>query len=93
MELEWMAWTTPTAVFFASIAGLILTMFVWELLSPGGAPRNNRLGLNTTRGDRLFISLLLSAFLAMGWLAWVPLPLWGVLVLCLLVAILIFLFF
>lgn len=93
MEFTWMAWTAPTALFFATIGGLILTMFIWESLSPGGGPRTNKLGLRTTRGDRLFITLLLSAFLAMGWLAWVPLPLWSVLVACIILAILIFLFF
>ena len=33
-------------------------MGVWEWRSPGGAPRRGILGLITTRGDRLFISLL-----------------------------------
>lgn len=88
-----MAWTMPTAIFFSVIATMILAMLIWEWLSPGGAPRTNILGLYTTRGDRLFITLLVSAFLAMAWLAWIPLPLWGVLILCLFIAILIFLFF
>lgn len=88
-----MAWTTPTAVFFGVIGSLILGMLLWEWRRPGGSPRINALGMHTTRGDRLFISLLVSAFLALAWLAWVPLPLWSVIVLCLIVAILIFLFF
>jgi len=93
MSFEWMAWTTPTAIFFATIGLLILSMLVWEMLSPGGGPRLGILGLNTTRGDRLFLSLLLSAFIAMAWLAWVPLPLWWVLGVCVVVAILVFAFF
>lgn len=93
MNFSWMAWTTPTALFFLAIGGLIAGMLVWELLAPGGGPRRGVLGVNTTRGDRLFMSLLVSAFLAMAWLALVPLPLWGVLPVCAAVAILVFLFF
>ena len=93
MNFEWMAWTTPTALFFGTIAVLILAMLVWEIISPGGAPRHGLLGLDTTRGDRLFLSLLISAFLALAWLAWIPLPLWWVLGVCAVMAVLVFLFF
>jgi predicted small integral membrane protein len=93
MDLSWMAWTQFTAIFFLTIAGLIALMIAWEALSPGGSPRVGALGLTTTRGDRLFLSLLLSAFLALAWLALVPLPLWWVLPLCLLISVLIFCFF
>lgn len=93
MDFAWMAWTTPTALFFGTIACLILLMFIWELFSPGGSPRKGALGLDTTRGDRLFMSLLFNAFVAMAWLAWVPLALWWVLPVSILVAVLIFIFF
>lgn len=68
MGLSWMAWTAPTAAFFAFIAACFVVMSVWEYLSPGGGPRHGILGLETTRGDRLFISLLGSAFIFLGWL-------------------------
>ncbi len=59
--MNWMAWTTPTAAFFAVI-GLTLTMMsIWELKRPGAA-RKGFLPLVTTRGDRLFIGLLGSAY-------------------------------
>lgn len=90
MDFAWMAWTTPTAVFFGTIAGLILAMFIWEMLVPGGSPRRGILGLTTTRGDRLFISLLASAALSLAWLAFVPLPLWWALAACVVLAGLIF---
>ena len=90
MDLAWMAWTTPTAVFFCTIAGLIFAMFIWELLSPGGSPRRGALGLTTTRGDRLFISLLASGALCLAWLALVPLSLWWALAACVAMAGLIF---
>lgn len=67
-DLGWMAWTWPTAAFFAFIALCLLAMTVLELRVPGGAPRRGVLGLDTTRGDRLFISLLGSAFIHLAWL-------------------------
>jgi len=67
-DLTWMAWTWQTAVFFIAIAGLLASMTVWEMVSPGGAPRHGVLGIETTRGDRLFISLLGSAFIHLAWL-------------------------
>jgi predicted small integral membrane protein len=63
MGLSWMAWTWPTAAFFVFIALAIASMGVWEYYQPGGNPRRGVFGLDTTRGDRLFISLLGSAFI------------------------------
>ena len=79
MGLSWMAWTWPTAAFFGFIALCLLTMTLWELRSPGGAPRRGILGLDTTRGDRLFITLLGSAYIFLAWLALFGAPLWGAL--------------
>ena len=77
MGLSWMAWTWPTAAFFIFIAVCLTGMAVWERISPGGAPRRGILGLDTTRGDRLFISLLGSAFIFLAWLALFGTPMWG----------------
>ena len=63
MDLTWMAWTWPTAALFVFVFAAIAAMGVLEWRSPGGAPRHGILGLDTTRGDRLFITLLGSAFL------------------------------
>ncbi len=68
MGLSWMAWTWPTAAFFVFILLALVAMAVWEWRSPGGGPRRGILGLDTTRGDRLFISLLGSAFIFLAWL-------------------------
>jgi len=75
-SLKWMAWTWPSAAFFIFIAMCLITMFVWELLRPGGNPRVGVLGLDTTRGDRLFISLLGSAYIHVAWLGLTDWPLW-----------------
>ena len=62
MGLSWMAWTWQTAVFFGIIAALLVLMTVLEIRRPGGNARDGILGLRTTRGDRLFISLLAAAY-------------------------------
>jgi predicted small integral membrane protein len=86
----WMAWTFPTAVFFLVILALITMMAVWEYLVPGGSPRVGILRFETTRGDRLFISLLGSAFICLAWLGLVGASLWWALGLCVLYAIFVF---
>ena len=75
--LTWMAWTWPTASFFLFIFGAIAVMGVWEYYAPGGAPRRGVFGLDTTRGDRLFITLLGSCFIFLAWLGVFGVPLWG----------------
>ncbi len=62
MSLEWMAWTWPTAGFFLFIAGCLVTMTVLAIRYPE-TPRRGILGFPTTRGDRLFVSLIGSAFI------------------------------
>jgi predicted small integral membrane protein len=74
--MEWMNWTTPTAAFFGAIALLLTGMTTWEVRSPS-IPRRGFLPISTTRGDRLFIGLLGSAYLHLlvigvtGWSIWV----------------------
>jgi predicted small integral membrane protein len=58
---EWMAWTTPVAVFFLCIAFMLFGMTVWEIRSPTSV-RRGFLPMETTRGDRLFIGLLAAAY-------------------------------
>ncbi|MDO8700046.1 MAG: DUF2160 domain-containing protein [Rhodoferax sp.] len=58
---DWMAWTTPVAVFFSCIVLMLLGMTVWEMKSPTTL-RRGFLPMETTRGDRLFIGLLAAAY-------------------------------
>jgi predicted small integral membrane protein len=76
MSFSWMAWTWPTALFFLTIAVLIASMGVWEYYAPGGGARYGILRIETTRGDRLFISLLGSAYIHLAWLGLVGPNLW-----------------
>ena len=59
---DWMVWTTPVAVFFCCIALMLVGMTVWELKAPTTL-RRGWLPMETTRGDRLFIGLLVAAYI------------------------------
>lgn len=92
MDLSWMAWTWPTALFFIAIFTMIAGMGVWEYAVPGGSPRVGVLRFETTRGDRLFISLLGAAFIHLGWLGFTDLELWWATVISLVYAVAVFRF-
>jgi predicted small integral membrane protein len=74
-DFAWMAWTWQTAIFFAVIASLLALMTVLAIVSPE-AERVGVLRIPTTRGDRLFVSLLGSAFITLAWLGLVGPDLW-----------------
>ena len=65
--MAWMAWTLPTALFFAGIALLLVVMVLIELRWPTQLARGF-LPIVTTRGDRVFISLLSAGFIHIAWL-------------------------
>jgi len=65
--MAWMAWTGPTAIFFGVIACLLITFTILAIKFPE-TPRVGILRIETTRGDRLFITLLGSAFINLIWL-------------------------
>ncbi len=58
----WMAWTFPTALFFWCIASILTLLTILAIRFPE-TPRKGILRIETTRGDRLFITLLGSAFI------------------------------
>lgn len=73
--MSWMVWTMPTAIFFSSIAAMLAGMTIWEILSPT-IERKGFLPIATTRGDRLFISLLSAAFIHLGVIGFTSLSIW-----------------
>ncbi|MCR0982591.1 DUF2160 domain-containing protein [Roseomonas populi] len=84
MGLSWMAWTWQTALFFALLLATLVVMTLLAALRPE-TERIGILGLPTTRGDRLFLTLLGAAFIHLGWLALAgDAPLWGASILSLL---------
>ncbi|GKX34288.1 DUF2160 domain-containing protein [Hoeflea sp. WL0058] len=86
----WMAWTRATIAFFLFVFGCIALMGAWEYFSPGGNPRRGVFALETTRGDRLFITLIGCAFIFIGWLYFFGAPLWWPLGVCVLWALFVF---
>ncbi|SET23146.1 DUF2160 domain-containing protein [Oceanicella actignis] len=78
----WMAWTLATAAFFYVILCLLAAMTLWTAFWPQ-PPRMGVLRFETTPGDRLFVSLLGSAWICLGWLAFFGAPLTGALAVCL----------
>ena len=73
----WMAWTSATFLLFCALFGTIAVIGVLEGLKyRDGLERKGILGLTTTLGDRLFITLLGTAYIFLGWLGLVGQPLW-----------------
>lgn len=87
--MAWMAWTWPTAIFFIVIACLLITFTILAIKFPE-TPRVGVLRIETTRGDRLFITLLGSAFINLAWLGLLSAPQWGALIVCLIYAVAVF---
>lgn len=71
-----MAWTWPTALLFIGIFSAMAVITSIEIKWPGTSERHGALGLKTTRGDRLFLTLLGSAYIFLAWLAFFGQPLW-----------------
>ena len=59
---------------------------------PGGNPRKGILTLNTTRGDRLFVSLLSAAFIHLAWLGLTDFSLWFATIISFVFAVFVFKF-
>ena len=69
-NIAWMAWTLPTAIFFAMLA-CTLAVMTWLAVAFPEAERVGILRIPTTRGDRLFISLIAAAVIHLLWIAFV----------------------
>ena len=69
-NIAWMAWTLPTAIFFVLLAMTLGTM-TWLAVAYPEAERVGILRIPTTRGDRLFISLIMAAVIHLLWVGFV----------------------
>jgi predicted small integral membrane protein len=85
----WMAWTFPVALFFYFIACLLIIFTLLAIRFPE-TPRRGILRIETTRGDRLFITLLGSAYINLVWLFFFGAPLTWPLILSLIYATVVF---
>jgi len=66
-SIAWMAWTAPTAIFFVLLA-CTLGVMIWLAAVYPEAERVGVLRIPTTRGDRLFVSLILAAVIHLVWI-------------------------
>src|ERR1700682_2773055 len=66
-NIAWMAWTLPTAIFFVLLSTTLAAM-TWFAVAYPEAERVGILRIPTTRGDRLFISLILTAVIHLLWI-------------------------
>src|SRR6202047_4012982 len=69
-SIAWMAWTLPTAIFFVLLS-MTLAVMTWLAVAYPEAERVGILRIPTTRGDRLFVSLILAAVIHLLWMAFV----------------------
>ena len=69
-HIAWMAWTLPTAIFFVMLASTLGVM-TWLAVAYPEAERIGILRIPTTRGDRLFISLIMAAVIHLLWIGFV----------------------
>jgi predicted small integral membrane protein len=86
----WMAWNRVTIGFFIYVFGSIAAMAVWEYYVPGGNPRKGVFALDTTRGDRLFMSHVGTCAIFLAWLGLIGTPLFGALALSVLWIVFVF---
>lgn len=66
-QTAWMYWTVPSAVAFAGLFIVLIAMTVWDRVSPN-VSRKGFLPMETSRGDRLFIGIMLTIFIHLLWL-------------------------
>jgi predicted small integral membrane protein len=69
-NVAWMAWTPPTAIFFCALTATLAVM-TWLAMRYPEAERVGVLRIPTTRGDRLFISLIMAAVIHLAWIGFV----------------------
>src|SRR5258707_14101886 len=66
-NIAWMAWTLPTLIFFVLLA-MTLAVMTWLAVAYPEAERVGILRIPTTRGDRLFLSLIMTAVIHLLWI-------------------------
>jgi predicted small integral membrane protein len=66
-NIAWMAWTLPTAIFFVLLS-MTLAVMTWLAVAYPEAERVGILRIPTTRGDRLFLSLIMTAVIHLLWI-------------------------
>lgn len=71
IDISWMRWTTPTTYIFIGVIVTLSLMTIWDLVAPG-VRRKGLLPIGFTRGDRLFLSIVIFLGTMILWLAFLP---------------------
>jgi predicted small integral membrane protein len=71
MDLSWMQWTPLTQGIFAGVILTLLAMTIWDVRSPG-VRRKGFLVVGFTRGERLFLSVVIFFGTVILWMAFLP---------------------
>jgi predicted small integral membrane protein len=75
--LEWMHWTLPSALGFGLLFATLGALAMLDRLVPS-YPRKGFLPMETTRGDRVFLSVVTLLLVVFAWLRFAPeVSLWG----------------
>jgi predicted small integral membrane protein len=70
-NLDWMQWTPPTIAIFIGVVISITGMAVWDYRSPS-TKRKGFLPFGFTRGERLFLSILIFLGTMILFMAFLP---------------------
>lgn len=57
INLRWMDWTRPTAIFFSGLGIGLVIMTLWDIISPTRS-KKGFLPIETTRGEKFFLSVI-----------------------------------
>jgi predicted small integral membrane protein len=68
MDLSWMRWTPPTIAIFIGLMLTLTVMTVWDIRSPS-IRRKGFLPVGFTRGERLFLSIVIFFGTVILWIA------------------------
>jgi predicted small integral membrane protein len=73
--LKWMYWTWKSALGFSLLASLLIGLAVLDNYRPGFS-RKGLLPMDTSRGDRVFLSIVCFVTILLAWLKFFP-DFWG----------------
>lgn len=66
-----MLWTVPSMIGFCIVIGIIIAINIIDAFRPGYA-RKGFLPITTTRGDRVYISILSAVLVFFVWMKFLP---------------------
>jgi predicted small integral membrane protein len=71
MDLTWMRWTPPTILIFIGVIVMLTVMTIWDIRS-ASIRRKGFLPIGFTRGERIFLSIVIFLGTMILWMAFLP---------------------